>query len=224
MGTFLWSVHVKTDDPGAVRAAVKAAAGRRAREVRITGPDNGWVTASTDTTALHDAATSIASKLKAEHAIAFHLHDSDVLFYWYFRRGKLADEYNSCPDYFAKPSRKDLAAVGKPAAFAGLLDKRAQARWKKLLSRTTDYVFQDERLVPMLKLLGITPDPELLPLAEPVAETDIEPIKIVRNPSPTAVKAGGITFNLGVLVAVPEPKRSRTCKGSRAKTSRSRGR
>lgn len=205
MGTCLWSIHFKSDDPDAVRAAVKAVVGRKAREVRITGPENGWITAATDTTALQDTARRLAGRVKAGHAIAFHLHDSDVLFYWYFRDGKLADEYNSCPDYFCKPSRKELAATGNAGALAGLLTRRDQAKWKKLLSRTADYVFEDARLVSMLELLGITPDPELLPLGETIAES--EPVRFKKNASPTIVESGGISFRLGVVVGSAEPKR-----------------
>jgi WD40 repeat protein len=50
------------------------------------------------------------------------VHDGDIFCYDYFRDGKLVDEYNSRPDYFAKVSaKKRLSLAGKPELLLPLL-------------------------------------------------------------------------------------------------------
>lgn len=127
MGSFHFPMHFRSDDANAVRRSA-AKIIRRGR-ARISRPVAGWVSAFPSAEA-QDArlAARIAVAARVEHAIVFSLHDGDVLRYWYIHDGELADYFNSCPDYFGKATKVDLAATGNPGAFNGLLGKPAQTR------------------------------------------------------------------------------------------------
>jgi len=167
MGSFFASIHCKTRDADAVCAAAKKAVRAFGGKMLIASSSGGWVNAyPSGDPELPEIAGRIGREARIKHIIAFMVHDSDVLTYWYFRDGKLADHFISCPDYFGEASDEDMAAAGKPEVFTELLDKTARARLRKLVaSRMIDgeetgdspqFDFEDERLVRLAKLFGIT--------------------------------------------------------------------
>lgn len=166
MGSFFFSMHFKADDSQAVLAAADGIVAAADGHMFIAPPAKGWISAYPNDHVMDpDIARKIATKAKVEHSIVLGLMDSDVTEYWYFRNGKLADAFNSCPDYFGKAKKKDLAAVGNSKAFAGLLSKADCTKLAKLIGRRMvngDYVgrgpaydFEDERFEKIAGLLKI---------------------------------------------------------------------
>lgn len=131
----------------------------------VTDATKGWVHAYPSISEWNpDLVRSIANAAKVDQAIAFMLHDSDVLSYWYFDGGELADTYNSCPDYYGKASKADMAAVGDAEAFRKLLpEKAARNNFAKVISgrlingewTAPGPDFEDDRLAKLASLLSI---------------------------------------------------------------------
>src|SRR5437879_5957950 len=118
MGLFCVSMHFRTDDDPALSAALKR---RKATQSRVLPAKNGWTTLYQERASEQDAdrsrdLTSGLSKDLKVAAIAFMVHDSDITCYWLYENGKLLDEYNSWPDYFAEDSDgPPEPAGGQPA-------------------------------------------------------------------------------------------------------------
>lgn len=92
-----------------------------------------------------------ASKDLGAPVLAVLNHDDDILAYWLFDAGELADEYNSCPGYFsgddetpAGGDAKQLCAAFGVAANAKQLDK---------ILRSEEYDFALDRHKDLAELL-----------------------------------------------------------------------
>ncbi len=98
MGTFLTNVHVQCSSPEQVTEVVRS---MDVQGAWLSGPNGPWITLwdSMGLTRAGDLAQHVSKQLEAP-AIAFMVHDSDILFYWLYDNGQLLDEYNSCPGYF----------------------------------------------------------------------------------------------------------------------------
>jgi hypothetical protein len=98
----------------------------------------------------------IARKLKCE-MIQILVHDDDFLAYEYYRDGKLVDEYNARPDYFAPVSaRKRKKLEGRPELFAHLFtDEQPVASLKKTLAEADAEPFAYVVLETFAEALGI---------------------------------------------------------------------
>lgn len=165
MGSFFQSLHIRSDDADAVEAAAHRVARKEGLKMLVAPARKGWVNVYPPTDNwLPRIAAALAKACKAEHAILFAVHDSDVLQYWYYRRGTLKDRFVSCPDYFGKASKGDMDAVGDAEAFAELLpDRKARARLKRIISGRLingEYLgevpdFEDDRLAAIAKVFGI---------------------------------------------------------------------
>lgn len=166
MGSFLFSMNFKTDDAKALHATAKKVLQGSGGHLYIAPPAKGWISAyPSDEVMEPDIARNIAAKTKIEHALVLGLMDSDVMEYWYYRHGKLADSFNSCPDYFGKAKKKDLSAVGDAQTFTGLLSKADCTKLAKLVGRRmvngeyvgrgADFDFEDERFEKIAALLKI---------------------------------------------------------------------
>jgi len=164
MGSFYSSIHVQsTDHEGFIAAATRLAT-RAQSAFYIAAPKGGWIALYPPINLAPDRlARDLAKDMGTTHAIAFSLHDSDVLQYWYFKNGRLADSFNSMPDYFGKAKKADMNAVGNPAAFANLLNAPARKRWAQLIQGRmingkeigTLPDNEDDRLSELGSLLGI---------------------------------------------------------------------
>jgi hypothetical protein len=53
------------------------------------------------------------------------VHDDDIFCYWYWRDGKLRDEYDSCPEYFGRrvSAKEQRRLAGKPEVFADAVEE-----------------------------------------------------------------------------------------------------
>ena len=85
------------------------------------------------------------------------VHDDDFLAYEYYRDGKLVDQYNGRPDYFAPVSaRKRQKLAGRPDLFAHLLaDEHAVANLKTKLAEADAEPFAYVVLEAFAEALGI---------------------------------------------------------------------
>jgi len=112
MGSFFTNFHIRTDSQDKVRAALTPLVKGRAY---VSPPGNGWVTLydeasdDQDETIICKTAEALSKKLHTA-VLAFLVHDSDVAKYWLYRDGKLADEFNSAPDYFGESVSKATRA------------------------------------------------------------------------------------------------------------------
>jgi hypothetical protein len=102
MGLFCVNFHFRTNDDKALSAAVK---GRGVDRFRILPAKGGWASlyeeqaSQQDDERIRELASGLSKQLGVA-VIAFLVHDSDIACYWLFEKGKLLDEFNSCPDYF----------------------------------------------------------------------------------------------------------------------------
>ena len=104
MGAFFTNCQVR----GASTPAVAAALAKLTRSRAYVSPEkNGWVTVyaeateEQDQTILCGIAQGLSRTLKTD-VFSFLVHDSDIAAYWLYRRGELADEFDSAPDYFGQ--------------------------------------------------------------------------------------------------------------------------
>jgi putative acetyltransferase len=126
-GPTFGSVHVQTDDLGAVERAVQKALPRMGRSAgtSVTGPRNGWVAVHDD---LLDREPKLLSRLAKELSytiggvvLAIGVEEGAVVRYALFDRGGAVDEYVSVPEYFGPLPPGDVVALGaNPTVLARL--------------------------------------------------------------------------------------------------------
>lgn len=116
MGLFCVNFHFRTEDQSALAASLKK---RKIANHRILPAKNGWISlleeraSDQDDRRIRQLAGDISKDLKSP-AIAFMVHDSDIACYWLYDRGRLLDEFNSCPDYFDDDGGGGSPACGNP--------------------------------------------------------------------------------------------------------------
>ncbi len=80
-------------------------------------------------------------------------HDDDILIYWLFESGNLADKYNSCPGYFSDDDDGETPAGCDAQKLCAAFGSAAKpARVDKVL-RNEEYVFAVERHQDLADLL-----------------------------------------------------------------------
>ncbi len=161
MGAFITNCHVRSDSTDAVCKALKPFVRARAY---VSPPKNGWVTVYDEASDKQDQETlcritrQLSKTLRAD-AIAFMVHDSDIAQYWLYRRGAIADEFNSCPDYFGNEVHEATRArvVGRPELLLPLcIVGTTQAEVEEVIHPPGGPWAIAEDMLPALgKLLGI---------------------------------------------------------------------
>jgi ribosomal protein S18 acetylase RimI-like enzyme len=126
-GPTFGSVHVQTDDAGAVERAVVKALPRMGRSAgtSVTGPRNGWVAVHDD---LIDREPKLLHRLAKELSyaiggvvLAIGVEEGAVVRYVLFDRGGAVDEYASVPEYQGPLPPGDVVALGaNPTVLARL--------------------------------------------------------------------------------------------------------
>ena len=79
-------------------------------------------------------------------------HDDDILSYWLFEAGKLADEYNSCPGYFTDEGG-DRPAGGDANKLCAAFGVSTKSKAVEKILRDEEYVFALERHEALAALL-----------------------------------------------------------------------
>jgi WD40 repeat protein len=162
VGAHFGSINVRLDDREAVMIATESIA-REFKKKFLVGPLlNGWISVYPEQSGQEDAClTAFAKRLDC---IVLHLmvyHD-DILFYGFYRNGKLLSEYSSCPDHFEEVSPEEHERLrARPELFLELVGsekKVAQIARFLRVSVTGDdveFTFEQERLERFANLLGI---------------------------------------------------------------------
>jgi GNAT superfamily N-acetyltransferase len=117
-GPTFGSIHVQTDDAGAVERAVHKTLPRfgRSTGTTVTGPGNGWVTVRDE---LCDREPDILKRLAKELSytsggvvLALGVEEGALVRYTLFDRGSIVDEYASLPEYRGPLPPGDVIALG----------------------------------------------------------------------------------------------------------------
>jgi hypothetical protein len=121
MGAFYGSVQVRTDDHEAVRKVLEALA-RKHKNRFYLGPNlGGWIGVYANLYGQDlGTAQDLARKLRVD-VFQLSVYDDDVFAYDFYRKGKLADQYSSRPDYFGElPEETKKTMLGRPETFHDL--------------------------------------------------------------------------------------------------------
>jgi len=161
MGSFITNLHVRCADRHAVIAALRSldavpAYVRGSSETTWTSifPD----AAGHDEAVLPEMARALSKALQLP-VIAFIVHDSDILRYWLCDGGEELDRYNSAPGYFTDEDEATPPEGGNPAVLtAYCLPGPSRDRLLRLLN-SEDFVFAEDRLAELAKILGIPERP-----------------------------------------------------------------
>jgi hypothetical protein len=124
MGAWFGTIHIKTEDPAAVHAALEQVAAAMNAKFLVAPAINGWVSVFPHQNGADEkVSTALAAALPAMEMIHVVLADDDVFAYGYFRGGVLVDEYVSKPGYFdasVSAATRDKQR-GRPEHFANLI-------------------------------------------------------------------------------------------------------
>lgn len=188
MGAFIVNFNVRSNDRHSVEKTLRD---MKVAAAWVTAPKNGWITVYEERASGQDEERiqELSQRLSASAAVvALLVHDSDVLCYWLYERGKLLDEYNSCPDYFEDGDPAAAAeSRGKPEV---LLNYCAAGKKLADVQQTlgnTDRVFAEEQLTEMAELLGIDPTRARMDFAyvgNELAPTEIDAVFVGTKPAP----------------------------------------
>ena len=117
-GPTFGTVHVQTDDAGAVRRAVERTLPRLGRggETTVSEAENGWVRVRTELT---DREPALLRRLAQELSyttggvvLALGVEDGAVVRYALYERGSIVDDYASVPEYRGPLPPGDVVALG----------------------------------------------------------------------------------------------------------------
>ncbi len=155
MGNFYVNFVVKDAEPPQV-ADVLGRAGRRA----IVTPSKGGHVVAFDEEADSQATGpildlgSLLSRELSRPVFAALNHDDDMLCYWLFEGGDLADSYNSDPDAFEKEHGAPDWQAGDANILCATLRPTAAAADVEAILRS-DYVFAVDRHAQLAAILGL---------------------------------------------------------------------
>jgi ribosomal protein S18 acetylase RimI-like enzyme len=155
-GPTFGSIHVQTDDTGAVERAVQKVLPRLGHSggTSVTGPDNGWVhvhdeLCDRDPAALQRLAREL-SYTTGGVVLALGVEEGALVRYTLFDRGGAVDEYASLPEYRGPLPPGDVVALGANPTVVARLTGANAARVRET-ARTASSAAE---LPPALELLG----------------------------------------------------------------------
>jgi GNAT superfamily N-acetyltransferase len=137
-GPTFGSVHVQSDDVGAVTHAVERALPRlgRSRDLNVSEASNGWVSVrSTLTDESPTALRSLAKELSYTSggvSLALGVEDGAVVHYTLYDRGAAVDEYASVPEYRGPLPPGDVIALGANPTVVARLTGAEPARVREI--------------------------------------------------------------------------------------------
>jgi hypothetical protein len=156
MGGFYGSVQVRSEDRGLVRQAAEQVA--KAKGIKcLLGPAlRGWVGVYPEMGGQDQTVGEEIAKQLGGEVLHLFVHDDDVMAYWLWRGGKLADSYWSAPGYFGEDQRAEQEAMaGRPEVFGPLLRTGPQPMHELLQRDHKKFAFEVERLETFARLLDI---------------------------------------------------------------------
>jgi ribosomal protein S18 acetylase RimI-like enzyme len=137
-GPTFGSIHVQTDDLGAVEHAVHRALPRLGRSAgtSVTGPRNGWVAVHDE---LCDRDPKVLQRLGRELSyalpavvLAIGVEEGAVVRYNLYDRGGAVDEYLSVPEYYGELPPGDVVALGANPTVVARLTGAQPARVREV--------------------------------------------------------------------------------------------
>jgi ribosomal protein S18 acetylase RimI-like enzyme len=155
-GPTFGTVHVQTDDEGAVTRAVEKVMPRLGRneETNVSDAENGWVRIRT---ALTDREPALLRRLAQELSytsggvvLSIGVEDGAVVRYTLFDRGGAVDEYVSVPEYRGELPPGDVIALGANPTVVSRLTGADPARVREVARTATS----PADLPPALELYG----------------------------------------------------------------------
>lgn len=163
-GPTFGSIHVQTDDAGAIERAVAKTLPRLGRSAgtSVTGPSNGWVAVKDE---LCDRDPQILQRLARELSyvtpavtVAIGVEQGSVVRYNLYDRGGAVDEYLSVPEFYGELPPGDLIALGaNPTVLARLTgaDPRRVREVARTASSPADLPPADQLLREIADVIGI---------------------------------------------------------------------
>jgi hypothetical protein len=155
MGAFFDSIHIRTKNSAAVRAALQEAAKLARCNFQVGPPVAGWISVFPGEIG-DEPVSAVIARLLPEAILHLMVHDDDFFTYHFYRGGQLIDRYNSCPDYFDEVTETEKQECrGRPELLRDLLpDPNAFAKLKTLLAEDK-FTFESERMTRFAELFGI---------------------------------------------------------------------
>jgi len=157
MGAFYGSILVRTEDSEAVRRVLGQVAKEGDNRFLVGPPLSGWISIFANNSGQSDDISAEIAKLIPHDIFHLIVHDDDIFSYYFYRKGTLVDQYNSCPDYFHEVSDEEKRqCMGRPEQFQDLLpDPASLSELKSLLNADkAKYTFEQERMTKFVELLG----------------------------------------------------------------------
>jgi hypothetical protein len=152
VGNFYVSYTTRGPKRGAVASCL-----RSARRKAFVGPTIDGFTvffdeeSDTQADAVIEAVGEQTSKALDAPVLAVLNHDDDILAYWLFEIGELADEYNSCPGYFTGDD--DTPTGGNAQKLCAAFGLTAKTKEVDKVLRNEEYAFALDRHKDLATLL-----------------------------------------------------------------------
>lgn len=156
MGAFFDSIHVRTEDFNAVEAALETLAKEFDYKFWLGPAIDGWVSISPSEIGGKEPVSANIAALLPDDILHLMVHDDDIFSYYFYRGGKLIDQYNSAPDYFEGKSEEEKAQYrGHPERLQDLLIEKESLDELKTLLAVEKFTFESQRMVGFVELFGI---------------------------------------------------------------------
>jgi GNAT superfamily N-acetyltransferase len=164
-GVTFGSVHVQTDDQGAIERAVRRFVPRvsASRATVVSPPRNGWVAvydevANRDTAELSQLGREL-SNVTGAVVVAVGVEHEQVVRYIAFDHGRIVDEYLSVPDFYGPIPPGDAVGLrANPTVMSRLTgaDPSALRRVARTAAATAELPPAREHVVELAQVLGLS--------------------------------------------------------------------
>ena len=159
MGAFFGSIHIRTENSDVVQKALNDLAKETDCRFLLDPALNSWISVFPNDGGQSDRISVEISKRLPNDIFHLIVHDDDIFCYFFYRDGRLIDQYNSCPDYFEEASDEEKQQCqGRPELFQDLLPTpESLGKLKALLvaDNKNEFIFEHERMAQFAELLGL---------------------------------------------------------------------
>ncbi len=155
MGAFFTNISLKTNDLETIKVALK--------DKKVFVSSNPiWITIYPQETEEQDIATLHAftqtcSSMFRCPAIAFLVHDSDALIYYYYKNGDLIDAFTSLEEFIEDESEDTQKLITENNHGALLKEIAKEGVTEDQINNvfSSKHVFAEDKLIDLVKVLGI---------------------------------------------------------------------